>query len=632
MPVKITDLDTATTITANDFIQIIDVDDRTMSPVGTNRKITASNAANQLANLITSIPPVMVTALSTKANLINPTFTGNVALPNTTAIGPVNSAEIGYLTGVNNNIQVQLDLKAPRANPIFRTSEPSPLLTTQIGVDHGLHVYNDNAKNVALCGVSPVIRSFGIGGTVAVPTATADASNIGGLYGFAYNGTSFNGYGFGGVANIGFTTKGAQTTSNGGGYITFATTQQNTINSPQERVRIDHNGNVGIGTASPSNTLHVSGNEVIARFSGTTNEYQGIVIQPTQSSASVAKGGFIDFKNENDIALTTLTSYHYTDGGSDLLISATPVGSRTVNRRNEIMRIKGNGNVGIGTNNPQTKLHAFGGAETLRIESSTNQLYVPLVTSEGLSNRVEICNRAGGRFAVYNEQVGDGFNILKNGNVGIGTNNPGVRLAVASNSSQYDVAINVIESTHATSKRAAVLLGSWNIGQSLNGNTSRDFYVYDDRTRMEISPSTSTDPDNVRFRNAANANQYWFYNRSNGAGVTSDERTKNTIQKLDTAEALQYINRISPSTFISNGDTELQAGFIAQDLLENATTSDQKTVVHNHKTYNKNNPDCPILGVADRPIVAYLVAAMKEQQKMINDLQTRLEILENKDS
>jgi hypothetical protein len=135
MPVKITDLDTATTITSNDLIQIIDVDDRTMSPVGTNRKITASNAANQLANLISSVPPIMVTVLSTKANLNSPTFDGNVVLPTTTSIGPVNSAEIGRLSGVTSGIQGQLDLKANRANPTF-TGTVTGITKVHVGLEN----------------------------------------------------------------------------------------------------------------------------------------------------------------------------------------------------------------------------------------------------------------------------------------------------------------------------------------------------------------------------------------------------------------------------------------------------------------------------------------------------------------
>jgi hypothetical protein len=530
MPVKITDLNTATTITANDFIQIIDVDDLTMSPLGTNRKITASNAANQLANLITSVPPIMVTALSTKANLNSPTFGGNVVLPTTTSIGPVTSAEIGRLSGVTSGIQSQLDLKAPLASPNFTgncvISNPNNSLSTAIrtGSLHSLEVYG--ARTLSLCAPDNAIRGFGIGGTVGAPTAMADNTSAVSLNGFAWNGSGFNGYGFGGIAGIGINAKGAQTTSNGGSFITFATTLQNTVNSSQERVRIDHNGNVGIGTTTPSTKLDVSGTVTLSQNDNS--------LRFTDTSGTFPK---LSMQADNNFVF-----YGTNSTGVDRAIW-------NVSQRSSTSRFN--------------------------------------------------------------------FNIPVN---------------ITGNNTQYDAGLVITPNTLGTTKRAAIILGSWYVGQDSSGDGRLDYFIWDDRTRMEITSSASSDPDNVRFRNVNNGAQYWYYNRSNVFGVSSDERTKNTIQKLDTVEALQYINRISPSTFISDGDTELQAGFIAQDLLENATTSDQKTIIHNHKTYNKNNPDCPILGVADRPIVAYLVAAMQEQQKIIIDLQTRLKILENKGS
>ena len=119
MPFKISDLDPSLSITTNDLIQIIDVDDDAMGTSGTNKQVTAGLAANQIAGLITVVPPIVVTALSTKANGDSPTFTGSVTLPSTTAIGLVTGVEIGRLSGVTSNIQTQLDSKISATGSSF---------------------------------------------------------------------------------------------------------------------------------------------------------------------------------------------------------------------------------------------------------------------------------------------------------------------------------------------------------------------------------------------------------------------------------------------------------------------------------------------------------------------------------
>lgn len=53
-------------------------------------------------------------ALSLKAPLASPTFTGTVALPSTTSIGNVSSTELGYLDGVTSSIQTQFNGKVSK--------------------------------------------------------------------------------------------------------------------------------------------------------------------------------------------------------------------------------------------------------------------------------------------------------------------------------------------------------------------------------------------------------------------------------------------------------------------------------------------------------------------------------------
>ncbi len=47
-------------------------------------------------------------AVSTKADINSPTFTGTVGLPATTSIGDVSATELAYLDGVTSSVQTQL--------------------------------------------------------------------------------------------------------------------------------------------------------------------------------------------------------------------------------------------------------------------------------------------------------------------------------------------------------------------------------------------------------------------------------------------------------------------------------------------------------------------------------------------
>jgi hypothetical protein len=66
-----------------------------------------SNVQDQINAKLTS-----TTAASTYAPINEPTFTGNVTLPSSTAIGNVTSTEIGYLDGVTSAVQTQLGTAA----------------------------------------------------------------------------------------------------------------------------------------------------------------------------------------------------------------------------------------------------------------------------------------------------------------------------------------------------------------------------------------------------------------------------------------------------------------------------------------------------------------------------------------
>jgi hypothetical protein len=171
-------------------------------------------------------------------------------------------------------------------------------------------------------------------------------------------------------------------------------------------------GDVGIGTTSPSEKLHVVGNAYISGVGNkllfdttgalgsngikTINDYETVIFNDRGSA------GFAVIGNSN-IRLGFGTNY--TNAETDLFISSA-------------------GDVGIGTTSPGYKLEVNGNAEFLNnvnIKNNSYDDYQIAVDSVGFS----VYNRTD---AAYN------MTISHTGNVGIGTTSPNVKLQITGNS------------------------------------------------------------------------------------------------------------------------------------------------------------------------------------------------------
>ena len=280
-------------------------------------------------------------------------------------------------------------------------------------------------------------------------TASAAGQRLGFLsFGTRNAGTSYNSVVIQGFSSQAWTLGSAQ-----GSYLTFSTTPTGT-NTVSERLRIDQNGYVGIGTNSPADLLHISNN--------TTNTVGAIRLQGGNNTA-----GFIGVWDVVPMLLLsnnrhpgTNNNYKTTSAGSmiilgpdtgvgDIAFYTTSSGATATNT--ETIRMKANGRLGIGTASPGYQLDVQGGS----------------INSSGGLCIAGDCKTAWSQVGGTSQWTTSGTTInYSMGNVGIGIASPGSKLDVngAVNATSFTIGGTAITGSQWATSGSTINYASGNVG------------------------------------------------------------------------------------------------------------------------------------------------------------------------
>jgi hypothetical protein len=341
----------------------------------------------------------------------------------------------------------KLDIINSSLSEMFRLSNTAANATTKYGAILGRH-YTNAEENV----------------TGMLITSTSSAT--------------------GGSVSIGGGISAANAVNN----VLFYTAANNTTLTGTERMRITPSGNVGIGTTSPLQKLHVVGN-VIADDLTLGGSESTPTINFTSSGGARAS---IDYNNSTG-SITLENKY-------GLFAIKTGSGGSSSER----MRITNAGNVGIGTTNPTYKLHVVGEGYF----SSTliaNKVYTTQVCNTSTCNNSSVALTSSGvritrniadsstafdvtqtnasstgAIQTWSNSAGEKMRVTQSGDVGIGITSPNAILDVAGDALINGVTIGqgpaVGQQNTVLGKRAlgSIVYASANIAIGDSCNTDND--------------------------------------------------------------------------------------------------------------------------------------------------------------
>jgi hypothetical protein len=413
---------------------------------------------------------------------------------------------------------------------------------------------------------------------------------------------------------------------------------ENLAGAYSERLRISSEGNVGIGTSSPSEKLTVNGNINLP-----LGKY------------------FYSYLENYGMGTPDSAGLQIFTGSTDSI----RFGGRDSGTFTERMRIDSAGNVGIGTSSPNTKLDVVGSTtnssgivDTLRLrntgvaagDGAKIQFTAGTSTSgAGIGSGGVALNSADLRF--YTGGNTERMRIDSSGNVGIGTSSPAKKLDVLG---EAQISFNSVD-TYLYYQSTSNYTGrktDGNMWMNVAGGQANVFGINGvEKVRIDSSGNLLAGATSAVLSgkitssfagNAINGATFNDTTSASGAGfcifsiagtlignisrvgatsavaynTTSDQRLKSNI--ADSQSVLDKLMTVKVRQFDwTSGNVHQDYGFIAQEL---------EPVLSGVVTKGKTDEDVWQLDYSK--LTPHLLKAIQEQQAIITALETRLSALE----
>ena len=319
---------------------------------------------------------------------------------------------------------------------------------------------------------------------------------------------------------------------------TFASVNVDPTSASQEFTIKHATGNVGIGTTSPSNRLQVSGGSI-----GIDSEYM------------------IRDNRNNTILLQSAST-------------AASNRSLTIGNATYSNVIVPNGNVGIGTTSPSEKLHVFGGAAAIEIDSTTNEAALKYDNSTTTAT-IKLANND-----LKTELGGsEKMRITSSGDVGIGTTSPSEKLTVIGGAASRPTFVHQsgyggIQISGSAAGSSAALIFS----NDYNNVVSPEYTILMDGASDSLvfisgDPGDVATQEKMRITSAGNV----------GIGTTTPG------YKLDINGSLHSTNLTIADVIYHEGDTNTYMQFHAADQWRVVTGGNERLEVNNSQVTVANN-------------------------------------------